>query len=37
MNAARAFVQLYRLYRKHHGPVYALRRAVDIAFYRLPF
>jgi hypothetical protein len=31
------FVQVYRLYRRHHSVAYALRLARDIAFYGLPF
>jgi hypothetical protein len=31
------FVEVYRLYRRHHPRPYALRRAWGIAFQSLPF
>ena len=37
MTTLRDFIGLYRLYRRHHGRGYALKRAYDIAFTNLPF
>ena len=32
MTTLRDFISLYRLYRKHHGRVYAVRRAYQMTF-----
>lgn len=37
MNTLRDFIGLYRLYRKHHGRVYSVRRAYEISFLSIPF
>ncbi len=37
MNKAREFVQVFRLYAKHHNPIYAARIAYGIVFKSLPF
>lgn len=37
METIRDFFSLYKLYRKHHGRVYSIRRAYGIAFTSLPF
>jgi hypothetical protein len=37
MKVITGFIQLYRLYRKHHGRSYSLRRAWDISITGLPF
>ena len=31
------FMQVYRLYSRHHSPIYAARIAYGIAFKSLPF
>ena len=37
MNRLTEFVQVYRLYRNHHNPAYAMRIAYGIVFRNLPF
>jgi hypothetical protein len=37
MSTIKDFIQLYRLYRVKHPPVYALQRAYQIAFKSYPF
>lgn len=37
MKALAEFFAVWRLYRKHHNPIYAARIAFGIAFRRLPF
>lgn len=37
MTTLRDFIQLYRLYRRVHPRMYALRRAYEISFLSIPF
>lgn len=37
MKHIKNFVQLYALYRRHHGVKYSLTRAYEITFLSVPF
>lgn len=37
MRTAREFLNVYRLYRRVHSPIYAARIAFGVAVRRLPF
>lgn len=37
MSRLREFLSVFRLYAKHHSPLYAARMAYGIAVKRLPF
>jgi hypothetical protein len=37
MSKAREFIQVFRLYSRHHSPLYAARIAYGVAFKHLPF
>lgn len=37
MNRLREFFSVWRLYARHHSPIYAARIAWEIAFKGLPF
>jgi hypothetical protein len=37
MNKLRNFLQIYRLYRSAHSPIYAARIAYGCAFRQIPF
>jgi hypothetical protein len=37
LKRVREFIQVYRLYAKHHSPIYAARIAFGVAYRQLPF
>ena len=37
MSKAREFIEVFRLYAKHHNPIYAARMAYGIVVKQLPF
>jgi hypothetical protein len=37
MSKAREFIEVFKLYAKHHNPIYAARMAYGIVIKQLPF